>query len=29
MKNKKASGDYDVPGDKLKMLGKHGFRLIM
>ena len=29
MRNKKAKGDGDVPGDVLKMLGEDGFRLII
>jgi hypothetical protein len=27
MRNKKATGDYDIPGDGLKLLGKGGLKI--
>jgi hypothetical protein len=29
MRNKKATGDYDVPGDVLKLLGEGGLKIMM
>jgi hypothetical protein len=28
LRNKKVIGDYDVPGDKLKLLGESGLKIM-